>query len=240
MRHTGKQVEEPMKKTNAIMRIVAVSTMALVIGATQARAAVTVYADEMPSNGAVTASSPVVETNVPAAQTNLNTKSRSGGDNPQVRIDETGVHIGGPNPVDINGPAFLRHNNMVWSSILAIVGSFGMPVFIIAIVFYTKHRRNRMTHETLRMMIEKGTPVTPELVATLRGDGFGGLGGDRTGRRQSGRLLPGLILTGVGTALLIADHANGKGGWIVLFIGVAFLVVWAVERKDQGNQPPPR
>ena len=41
-----------MKNTNAIMRIIAVSMMALVIGTAQARAAVTVYADEVPSNGA--------------------------------------------------------------------------------------------------------------------------------------------------------------------------------------------
>jgi hypothetical protein len=232
MRHTGKQLEERMKKTFKVMKIIAVALTALVIGAAQARSAVTVYADEVPSNGVTASSASTVETNGTGA------KSHSG--NPEVRVDDTGIHIGGPNPVDISGPASLRHNNMVWSSIFAIVGSFGMPVFIIAIVFYTKHRRNRMTHETLRMMIEKGTPITPELVATIRGDCYGGPSGDRFGRRRSGRLLPGLILTGVGTALLIADHAHSKGGWIVLFIGVAFLVVWAVEGKNQDNTQRPQ
>jgi hypothetical protein len=221
-----------MKKTYTFMRIIAVSLLALAICATQARAAVTVYADEVPSNGAVVPPASAVETN--------GTAGKSHSDNPEVRIDETGVHIGGRSPVDINAPPHLRHDNMVWSSIVAIVGSFGMPVFIIAIIFYTKHRRNRMAHETLRMMIEKGTPITPELVATLRGDSCGGFSGDRFGRRRSGRLLPGLVMIGVGTALLIGDHAQGKGGWIVLFIGVAFLVVWAVEGKNQDNTQRPQ
>lgn len=87
-----------MRKTYTFMRIIAATLIALAISAAQARAAVTVYADEVPSNAAVAASAPVVETNVPAAQTNLNAKSRSGGGNPEVRVDETGVHIGGPNP----------------------------------------------------------------------------------------------------------------------------------------------
>jgi hypothetical protein len=230
-------MEEPMKKTITIMKIIAVTLTALVIGAVQARAAVTVYADEVPSNAAVAASAPVVETNVPAAQTNLTAKSRSGGGNPDVRIDETGVHIGGPNPVDIDAPAWLRHGgggrNVL--GIVSVISPFVMVVTIVALAGYYGHRRTRIAHETLRAMIDKGMPITPELVAEVRSKGrvWGGSGS---------RLLPGLVMAGIGTALLVSGSGGDrKGGWIVLFIGLAFLVVWAVERKNQNNaQPPPR
>jgi len=219
-----------MKATNTIMRVLAVSVIVLAMSVAEARAAVTVYADEIPSNGAVAVSAPAV------AQTN---GGETHGGNPQVRIDETGVHIGGPNPVDINAPAWTGHNNVV-ASIVAILGSFGLPVLIIAIVFYSKNRRNRMAHETLRMMIEKGVPITPELVANLRGNNCGGLGGDRSGWTRSGRIFPGLVLTGIGAAILITGSRHDRGGWIVLFIGIAFLIAWMVERKGVNDTQPPR
>src|SRR5208282_5604374 len=106
-----------------------------------------VYADEVPSNGVVAASAPVVETNVAAAQTNLNAKSRPGDGNSDVRIDETGVHIGGPDgTVNIQAPPgpfghAVAAKQLV--SIVAIICTFGMPVAIIALAGYFMHRRNR-------------------------------------------------------------------------------------------------
>ncbi len=230
-----------MKKTFTFTRIIAVTLIALVVGAAQARSAVTVYAEDMASNAAVTASAPVVEANVPAAQTNLNSKSRSGDGNSDVRIDETGVHIGGPGGVDIQTPRATRGyaeagKHLV--SIVAIVCTFGMPVAIVAVAAYFHHRRTKLAHETLRMMIDKGMPITPELVAELRSKRPHGTGENPA--RKSG-LFPGLVLAGIGAALLIAGHGGDKkGGWIVLFIGVAFLVAWLVERQHQSNTQPPK
>jgi hypothetical protein len=213
------------------MKIIALTLIALAIGAVQARAAVTVYAEEMPSNDAVAGSASAVETNGTTA------KSRRG--DAAVRIDETGVHIGGTNPVDINTPVHLQSYMLV--SLLAVASPFVTGVAVIAIVFYSKHRRNRMVHETLRAMIEKGTPITPELVANLRGGGCGNSTGEGFARKQSGRLLPGLIMIAIGAALLIADPKHSRmGGIALLFMGLAFLVVWMVERKNQDNQLPPR
>jgi hypothetical protein len=184
----------------------------------------------MPSNGAVVAST--VETN--------GTTAKSHGDNSDVRVDDTGIHIGGRNPVDISAPAHMRHDNML-VSLFAVTAPFVTGVLVIAIVFYSKHRRNQMTHETLRAMIEKGVPITPELVAKLRGGGCGNSTGESFARKQSGRLLPGLVMIAIGAALLLADPKHSRmGGIVLLFMGLAFLVVWMVERKNQGNQPPPR
>ena len=115
-----------MKKIVTVMKIIAVSLVALAIGTVQARAAVTVYADEVPSNNPVAISAPLSETNGAASQTEGGQRKSSGGGDSQVRIDETGVHIGGPDPVDINTPASFHHHGggtEYLSGILAIVGS---------------------------------------------------------------------------------------------------------------------
>ena len=194
------------------------------------RGAVSVYAEETATAEASAG------TNAPSR------KPSSDEDHPPVRIDETGVHIGGANPVDINAPQYAgdwQHGSSfatMVKAVVAICGTFGMPVAIVGIALYFKHRRNKMAYETLHAMIEKGMPITPELVAEVRSKGRGTAGG---GRARSG-LLPGLVLAGVGTALLISDHGQSKGGWIVLFIGIAFLIVWYAERKNQNSGQPPR
>jgi hypothetical protein len=78
--------------------------------------------------------------------------------------------------------------------IVSILSPFVMVVAIVALAGHFAHRRNRMAHETVRAIIDKGVPTTPELVAQLRskkwrdGDGRGPMGrlifpfirGDRT------------------------------------------------------------
>ena len=107
---------------------------------------------------------------------------------------------------------------------------------IIGMYLYFRHRRNQMVHETMRNMIEKGMPITPELVAEL------------TGKRRS-RLMPGLIMTGIGAALLITNlnrtnpgknMEDYKLGCMLLFIGVAFLTVWLMERKSKKASQTPK
>jgi hypothetical protein len=116
--------------------------------------------------------------------------------------------------------------------IVAIVTIFGMPVVIIAMGLYARERRSKRLHETLRAMVEKGVPITPELLAQLQ-----------HGQSRNRHLLGGLIFMGVGTALLINCFRNWGdcvAGWIFLFMSAAFLIVWFVERKDKSNDQPPK
>jgi hypothetical protein len=108
------------------------------------------------------------------------------------------------------------------------LGFYILPVLILAVVLTFKQRRTRMMHDTLRAMIEKGMPVTPELVASLKpSDGRGHL---------MCYLLPGLICSAVGIGMMIN---GGRAGLIPLLIGVAFLIAWQVEKRScQTNQPP--
>lgn len=186
-----------------------------------------------------------VSNSSPAAKTKQNKSFDDGA----IRIDDTGIHVAGGNgspPVDISWgklsqPTRLRRSTDA-TGLAAILSpfifSFGFPLAIIALVFYFRHRQNQMMHETVRAMIDKGIPITPEVLAGLnaRNRRMNSQGRLDCGRPRNRHLLPGLILTGLGLALtgLHPWHA-GTGGKIILFIGLAFLVVWLVERFQNGN-----
>jgi hypothetical protein len=226
--------------------------------------------NENDTNTAMAQVAPSTPTNTAVA------KQSQSSDNGAVRIDNNGIHVGAANgqpPVDIHWG-----NSFPWNSrnggLVALVSvaapfifAFSLPVVIIAIVFVSRHRRNKMVHETVRAMIDKGMPVTPEVLAGLGGKHtYGGYPPGKPGagnpadqafpprqRSRNRHLLPALILIGVGLALtgMHPWHA-GTGGQIVLFIGVAFLIVWLVdknqdrnyernvntERKQDNDQPP--
>ncbi len=121
-------------------------------------------------------------------------------------------------------------------AVVPVISPFILPIAIVAVVFFFKYRRNRLEHETVRLMIEKGAPVTPEIIAALKGRDNRDKDGGRTGGK-TGLLLAGLILAGIGIGVIAVA---GKPGLIVMFIGVAFLIVWFVEGRKQNDQQPPK
>src|ERR1039457_4256702 len=94
------------KKAVVVIALLGVSSLVSV------RAAVTVYAEETEtsSNAVVATAEAPVESNAPATTSHRDKKFSPDADHPPVRIDETGVHVGGPNPVDINVPDFVRRH----------------------------------------------------------------------------------------------------------------------------------
>jgi len=141
-------------------------------------------------------------------------------------IDVKGVEPGGQNALGIIARAFA--DNLEDIAEAAII--FATPVAIVVAVLYFLHRRNKLAHESLCTMIEKGVSVTPELIASLKSKGKN----DKEVRTVR-YLLPGLILVGFGIGVMV--HA-GKPGLSILLMGVAFLIVWLVERKknDDGQR----
>src|SRR2546423_2144 len=103
-------------------------------------------------------------------------------------------------------------------AVTSIVASFGLPLAIIAIILYYKHRKLRLTHETIARLAEKGLPVPPELLRP-------------PGRTYAG-LRGGLVLVGLGLALALF-FTQVRGPWsiglIPGLIGVALIVSWAIE-----------
>jgi hypothetical protein len=115
-------------------------------------------------------------------------------------------------------------HDLVWNSwVLAVLG-----YILLSGLF--RHQRNKLVQQTVRLMIEKGSPVTPELVTALKSR-------NRSGSRidPHGHLAWGLILAAVGIGVMMVA---GKAGWIVLLIGGAFLLLWIVDRCSSNNGQP--
>src|SRR5437867_1664630 len=153
-----------------------------------------------------------------------------------VRIDGTGVHVRGEDGgVDIKMPDWGPVVGPMLP-IIAVLAVFGSPVAILGLFFYFRHRRNRMLHETLRTMVEKGVPIPPELLAC----GGGALANSlNAARRGMNDLRNGLILIGLGVGVMALGYKAGfsKLGLIPLFIGVAMIAAWLIGNKLRNKQP---
>jgi hypothetical protein len=146
-------------------------------------------------------------------------------DETSVSIGPNGIHIGGPNPVDIGGPRSAGPPFMeALIAIVSIITPF-MFIAVFAVIYaYSRHRKNVMLHETLRRMVEKGVPIPPDLLARPA---------MRLPRQKTNNdLRGGVVMVGIGLGLVILA---GKVGFISIFIGLALLLVWFIERKTNGG-----
>jgi hypothetical protein len=132
--------------------------------------------------------------------------------------------------------AYLKSHN-AWSTVgdtvqwLALVA---LPLGIIALVQTFRHRQQKLAHETMRLMIEKGLPVPVELINP-----------PPPIKPPKSDLRRGLIWLALGMGLLILLMKVGEdsGAWAVglipAFIGVAYLVCWIIglarERREAGR-----
>ena len=112
------------------------------------------------------------------------------------------------------------HDNVPLVAILGMVMSFVVPLLLVAVILYYKHRKLRLTHETISRLAEKGLPVPPELLDPPRARHFG--------------LRAGLVLMALGLALAVFFFETGGPASIGLIpglMGLALLVAWAIERR---------
>jgi hypothetical protein len=112
---------------------------------------------------------------------------------------------------------------------------FGAPVLIVAVIMYFGFSKNRMMHRTVRMMVEKGQPVPPALLAP-----------PPPAVRQRSDMRRGvvLVMVGVGVMLFFAAVNDWEGGaWAIgiipFLIGVGYLLVWKLEGEKKEIPPPP-
>jgi hypothetical protein len=106
-------------------------------------------------------------------------------------------------------------------AIFGMLVAFGLPLMLVVIILLYKHRKLRMTHETIARLADKGLPVPPELLEPPR-------------RGQSG-LRAGLVLVALGLAIGIFFAQTGVPwsiGLIPGLMGVALLLAWAIELRQ--------
>jgi hypothetical protein len=116
--------------------------------------------------------------------------------------------------MDLNGPAVLI-------PLLGMLVTFGLPLLLVAVILYYKHRKNSLTHETIAKLAEKGLPVPPELLTPPP-------------PRGEPNLQAGLVLVGLGLGLGIFFMEVGAPwsiGLIPGLMGVAILIGWRIERS---------
>lgn len=112
--------------------------------------------------------------------------------------------------------------------IFGTLSLFGAPVLVVAAIMFFSYLRSRSVHRTVRMMVEKGQPVPPELFAPPKA----------VRARSDMRRGVVLMMVGIGVMVFFGAVNDWEGGaWslgiIPFLIGAGHLLVWKLE----GNQP---
>ena len=108
-----------------------------------------------------------------------------------------------------------------------LVPLFGMAfvIGVVLVVMEYRHRRERLLHETVTRLAEKGLTLPKELFSTPSA--------------PKSRLFGALTLIGLGVGLMIYFGAQGGDQWgigaIPLAVGVAQLLAWKLERPKSGT-----
>ncbi len=136
-------------------------------------------------------------------------------DNPQTSHDSDLEDVGALMAIPIVGIIF--------------TAIFGTPVLIVAAIMFFSYLKSRSLHRTVRMMVEKGQPVPPELFAAAP-----------TAIRARSDMRRGVVLMMVGIGVMVFFGAVNDwegGAWslgiIPFLIGAGHLLVWKLE----GNKP---
>ena len=154
-------------------------------------------------------------------------------------------------PPAATAPAELADSGELLSSLLdklipivAIVMGCSIPIVVVTAILYFSHRKTKMLHETIQAMVEKGVPIPPELLSKSGGDWQQncppGTSPFQTAfglHQPRNDLRTGLLMTGLGVGLVIFI---GSPGAIVLFLGIAFVLVGIFQKKNPAPEQPPK
>lgn len=111
--------------------------------------------------------------------------------------------------------------------LISMLTIFGLPVLLVAIIFYFSFSKNRAMHKTVRLMVEKGQPVPEALLnppPVVR-------------QRSDLRRAIKWMLFGVGVMIFFGACNDWEGGaWsigiIPFLIGAGYLIFWRLDLRD--------
>ena len=123
-------------------------------------------------------------------------------------------------------------------ALLAVIGIFGMPVFIVFIYFHFANKSKEQFHTTLQKLIESGQELSPELLQSVPGYK------KENGKRNDIRT--GTITSGVGIGIVLFGQAKqfqvGVSeaplvgiGLLVLSIGLGILAYGIYNKHKKVN-----
>ena len=114
------------------------------------------------------------------------------------------------------------------ATVLIPISMFGMICLCVWLGVSQRLKRQRMLHDTIQKMIEKGQPIPPELLQS-----------GEAPQRPKSDLRTGLVLVSVGIGVGIFLFAQHQKEWpaaiIPLLMGVAFLITWKMETHKNGQ-----
>ena len=116
--------------------------------------------------------------------------------------------------------------------LLAVIGIFGMPVFIVFIYFHFANKSKEQFHTTLQKLIESGQELSPELLQSIPGYKKENENGKRNDIRT------GTITSGVGIGIVLFGQFGAQEtelvgiGLLVLSIGLGILA-YGIYNKDK-------
>jgi Domain of unknown function (DUF6249) len=115
---------------------------------------------------------------------------------------------------------------------IALLAVFGFPVAIVAVIMFSGWAKTRSLHRTVRMMVEKGQPVPPELLSSPAAA--------PVTVRPWYDLRRGIVLVSVGVGVVMffgisAGWDNGVWalGLIPGLIGLGYLLAWRLAYRDE-------
>src|SRR6184192_1114007 len=115
---------------------------------------------------------------------------------------------------------------------IAILAVFGFPVAIVAVIMFSSWAKARSLHRTVRMMVEKGQPVPPELLSSPAAAPIT--------VRPWYDMRRGIVLVSVGVGVVMffgisAGWDNGVWalGLIPGLIGLGYLLAWRLAYRDE-------
>ncbi|PZR74144.1 MAG: hypothetical protein DLM52_09865 [Chthoniobacterales bacterium] len=112
---------------------------------------------------------------------------------------------------------------------ISMLTVFGFPVAIVAVIMFSSWAKARSLHRTVRMMVEKGQPVPPELFTTP---------GAGAPIRPWYDLRRGIVLLSVGFGLMMFfgltagwDEGVWALGLIPGLIGLGYILAWRLANR---------
>lgn len=126
--------------------------------------------------------------------------------------------------------------NPAYVATVVPVASFVFVVILMAIILSFRAYQYRQLHKTIALAIEKGTPISPEMMAQLTRSN------SRFGNGTPLELLrKGLMWSLIGIALLVflwvQKSHQWAAGFFPLAIGIAYLIVWKVQKSEEQKPP---